>query len=231
MAVVNHETKEVTFKIVYCGTPVGGKTTNLSYIHSRIEADQRGDLVSLATSTDRTLFFDFLPINTVVINGYATRFMLYTIPGQVCYNATRQLVLKGVDGIVFVSDSSSERMEENLASLQTLRKNLTSNGLSLDQLPLVFQYNKRDLPDAAPVAYLEYLMNNTEPRRLSFEAAANTGYNVFATLNAVAEQVLQKFHQATAPQAPANNLSTSDRPSSSSPSSGPRHPESAALTS
>lgn len=230
MAVVNHETKEVTFKIVYCGTPVGGKTTNLSYIHSRIEADQRGDLVSLATSTDRTLFFDFLPINTVVINGYATRFMLYTIPGQVCYNATRQLVLKGVDGIVFVSDSSSERMEENLASLQTLRKNLTFNGLSLDQLPLVFQYNKRDLPDAAPVAYLEYLMNNTEPRRLSFEAAANTGYNVFATLNAVAEQVLQKFHQATAPQAPAT-LSTSDRPTSSSPSSGPRHPESAALTS
>ena len=228
MAVVNHETKEVTFKIVYCGTPVGGKTTNLSYIHSRIEADQRGDLVSLATSTDRTLFFDFLPINTVVINGYATRFMLYTIPGQVCYNATRQLVLKGVDGIVFVSDSSSERMEENLTSLQTLRKNLSFNGLSIDQLPLVFQYNKRDLPDAAPVAYLEYLMNNTEPRRLSFEAAANTGYNVFATLNAVAEQVLQKFHQATQP---ATTQHSNDRPSATPHAAGPRHQAPSALNS
>ena len=194
MAVLNHETKEVTFKIVYCGTPVGGKTTNLSYIHNRIESDQRGDLVSLATSTDRTLFFDFLPINTVVINGYATRFMLYTIPGQVCYNATRQLVLKGVDGIVYVSDSAAERMAENLAGLQTLRKNLADNGLSLDQIPLVFQYNKRDLPTAAPVAYLEFLLNNGNPKRLSFEASAQTGYNVFATLNAVAEQVLHKFH-------------------------------------
>jgi mutual gliding-motility protein MglA len=211
MAVVNHETKEVTFKIVYCGTPVGGKTTNLSYIHSRIESDQRGDLVSLATSTDRTLFFDFLPINTVVINGYATRFMLYTIPGQVCYNATRQLVLKGVDGIVFVADSAAERMEENIASLQTLRKNLQANGLALEELPLVFQYNKRDLPEAVPVAYLEYLLNNTMPRRVHFEAAASTGYNVFATLNAVAEQILQKFHFVTQPNASRGHVPAADR--------------------
>lgn len=217
MAVVNHETKEVTFKIVYCGTPVGGKTTNLSYIHSRIESDQRGDLVSLATSTDRTLFFDFLPINTVVINGYSTRFMLYTIPGQVCYNATRQLVLKGVDGIVYVSDSAAERMAENLAGLQTLRKNLADNGLSLDQIPLVFQYNKRDLPNAAPVSYLEFLLNNGASRRLSFEACAQTGYNVFATLNAVAEQVLQKFHQASQAPAQPHSRHTSSRRSGDSP--------------
>ena len=217
MAVVNHETKEVTFKIVYCGTPVGGKTTNLSYIHSRIENDQRGDLVSLATSTDRTLFFDFLPINTVVINGYATRFMLYTIPGQVCYNATRQLVLKGVDGIVFVTDSAAERMAENLAGLQTLRKNIADNGLSMDQLPMVFQYNKRDLPNAVPVDYLEYLLNNTSPRRLSFEAAANTGYNVFATLNAVAEQILQKFHQATQPNSTAHPRTAGSRTTGEAP--------------
>lgn len=217
MAVVNHETKEVTFKIVYCGTPVGGKTTNLSYIHSRIESDQRGDLVSLATSTDRTLFFDFLPINTVVINGYSTRFMLYTIPGQVCYNATRQLVLKGVDGIVYVSDSAAERMAENLAGLQTLRKNLADNGLSLDQIPLVFQYNKRDLPNAAPVAYLEFLLNNGAPRRISFEASARTGYNVFATLNAVAEQVLQKFHHASQAPAEPHSRHTPSRRSGDTP--------------
>ncbi len=226
MAVVNHETKEVTFKIVYCGTPVGGKTTNLQYIHSRIEADQRGDLVSLATSTDRTLFFDFLPINTVVINGYATKFMLYTIPGQVCYNATRQLVLKGVDGIVFVSDSAAERMSENLESLQTLQRNLANNGIVMETLPLVLQYNKRDLADAVPVTYLEYLLNNTAPRRLSFEAAANTGYNVFATLNAVAEQVLQKFHVAT--QAPAAGV---QRENSVPQTTGARHSDSAALSS
>jgi mutual gliding-motility protein MglA len=234
MAVVNHETKEVTFKIVYCGTPVGGKTTNLQYIHSRIEADQRGDLVSLATSTDRTLFFDFLPINTVVINGYATKFMLYTIPGQVCYNATRQLVLKGVDGIVFVSDSAAERMAENLESLQTLHRNLANNGIVVETLPLVLQYNKRDLADAVPVTYLDYLLNNSQPRRLSFEAAANTGYNVFATLNAVAELVLQRFHAATqgAPAAAANQANPGGpRENAPPPSAGARHSDPAALSS
>jgi signal recognition particle receptor subunit beta len=234
MAVVNHETKEVTFKIVYCGTPVGGKTTNLQYIHSRIEADQRGDLVSLATSTDRTLFFDFLPINTVVINGYSTKFMLYTIPGQVCYNATRQLVLKGVDGVVFVSDSAPERMEENLQSLQTLRRNLTNNGITVEALPMVFQYNKRDLPEAVPVTYLEYLLNNSAPRRVSFEAAANTGYNVFATLNAVAEQILQKFHLATQPAptpAAPPQVNEGHRENSPSTTTGARHSDPAALSS
>jgi len=214
MAVVNHETKEVAFKIVYCGTPMGGKTTNLSYIHSRIDRTQRGDLVSLATSTDRTLFFDFLPIHTVVINGYSTRFMLYTVPGQVCYNATRQLVLKGVDGIVFVADSVLDRMEENVSAWRALQKNLADNGVSLDQLPLVYQYNKRDLENIAPVPYLEYLLNNGSQRRPHFEAAASSGHNVFATLNALAEEILQRFHRATArrPQAASNGRGTTPAP-------------------
>jgi signal recognition particle receptor subunit beta len=197
MAVINHATNEVTFKIVYCGTPMGGKTTNLQYIHSRIDGGQRGDLVSLATSTDRTLYFDFLPINTVVINGYKTKFMLYTVPGQVCYNATRQLVLKGVDGIVFVADSQPETMEINVQSLRTLVKNLQDNGTPWENLPVVFQYNKRDLPNATPVAYLEYLLNNGVTKRPWFEASASSGWQVFATLNAVADQILGRFHKAT----------------------------------
>ncbi|MES2708381.1 MAG: GTPase domain-containing protein [Verrucomicrobiota bacterium] len=197
MAVINHDTREVSFKLVYCGTPLGGKTTNLNHIHSRIRREQRGDMVTLATSGDRTLFFDFLPVRTMVINGYRTKFMLYTVPGQVRFNVTRQMVLRGVDGIVFVADSHLDRMEENLAALHGLRRNLEENGLSLDTLPAVLQLNKRDLPATAPVNYLEYLLNNG-PRRLPvFEAAATSGYNVFATLNALAQGVLRLFHQAS----------------------------------
>lgn len=198
MAVINHDTREVSFKLVYCGTPMGGKTTNLSYIHSRIGADQRGDLVALATANDRTLFFDFLPVHTMVINGYKTKFMLYTVPGQVCYNATRQMVLRGVDGIVFVADSQLDRMEENLTAWHGMQRNLEDNGTPFDELPAVLQFNKRDVPDPAPVPYLEYVLNSG-PRRLPvFEAAAATGYNVFATLNALAQDVLQRFHHGTA---------------------------------
>ncbi len=198
MAVINHDTREVSFKLVYCGTPMGGKTTNLSYIHSRIGADQRGDLVALATANDRTLFFDFLPVHTMVINGYKTKFMLYTVPGQVCYNATRQMVLRGVDGIVFVADSHLDRMEENLTAWHGMIRNLADNGIPFDQLPAILQFNKRDLPDPAPVAYMEFLINSG-PRRLPVvEAAAATGYNVFATLNALAQDVLHLFHHGTA---------------------------------
>ncbi len=224
MAVVNHETREVAFKIVYCGTPMGGKTTNLNYIHGRIDRSQRGDLVSLATSTDRTLFFDFLPIHTVVINGYATRFMLYTVPGQVCYNATRQLVLKGVDGIVFVADSLLDRMEDNVSAWQSLQKNLADNGVAIEQLPLVFQYNKRDLEHVAPVPYLEYLLNNGAPRRRHFETAASTGHNVFATLNSLAEEILQRFHRATArrPQSAPASRTAGAGAESGAPSAPPR---------
>ena len=206
MAVVDPEAGEVSFKLVYCGTPMGGKTTNLSWIHSRIDGSQRGDLVSLATSTDRTLFFDFLPVHTTVINGYRTRFLLYTVPGQVCYNATRQMVLKGVDGIVFVADSTLDRMQENLVAWHAMHRNLEENGTPATGLPLVLQYNKRDLPDAAPVAYMDYLLNTQAPRRQAFEAAAASGAGVFATLNALAQQVLQRFHHATAPRRPESTM-------------------------
>lgn len=197
MAVINHDTREVSFKLVYCGTPMGGKTTNLSYIHSHIGRDQRGDLVALATANDRTLFFDFLPVHTMVINGYKTKFMLYTVPGQVCYNATRQMVLRGADGIVFVADSQLDRMEENLTAWGGMLRNLGDNGLPFEELPAILQFNKRDLPGSAPVAYMEYLLNSG-PRRLPvFEAAATTGANVFATLNALAQDVLHRFHHGT----------------------------------
>lgn len=202
MAVINHETREVTFKLVYCGTPMGGKTTNLNYIHSRLGADQRGDLVALATSNDRTLFFDFLPVNTTVINGCRTKFMLYTVPGQVCYNATRQMVLRGTDGIVFVADSQLDRMEENLTAWHNMQRNLADNGTAFETLPAVLQCNKRDLAGPAPLPYMEYLLN-AGPRRLPiFEAAATTGHNVFATLNALAQEVLQRFHHGAAAPAP-----------------------------
>jgi signal recognition particle receptor subunit beta len=202
MAIVNHETREVTFKIVYAGTPIGGKTTNLAYIHSRIDAGQRGDMVSLATSTDRTLFFDFVPINAVMINGYRTKFLLYTVPGQVQYNATRQLVLRGADGIVFVADSQFDRLDENIESARTLMKNLHQNRMTLEALPLVLQYNKRDLPTAAPVAYLDYVMNSGPTPFPAFESIASQGVNVFATLNAVSQLVLQRFHAMTRPAPP-----------------------------
>ena len=216
MAVVNHDTREVSFKLVYCGTPMGGKTSNLQYIHSRIDGSQRGDLVSLATTSDRTLFFDFLPIQTVVINGYRTRFMLYTVPGQAHYQATRQMVLKGVDGIIFVADSQLERMETNLTAWRGMERNLEDNQTPLSTLPVVLQYNKRDLPGIAPVQYLEYLLNNGPRRFPSFEASASAGTNVFATLNALAQEILQRFHRAGAPGSPAqkteNTGRTTERP-------------------
>jgi GTPase SAR1 family protein len=203
MAVINHDTREVSFKLVYCGTPMGGKTTNLSYIHSRIGADQRGDLVALATANDRTLFFDFLPVHTMVINGYKTKFLLYTVPGQVCYNATRQMVLRGADGVVFVADSQLDRMGENLTAWQGMQRNLADNGTDFASLPAILQFNKRDLPNPAPVSYMEYLLN-AGPRRLPvFEAAATAGHQVFATLNALAQEVLQRFHHGSSRSAPA----------------------------
>ncbi len=202
MAIVNHETKEVTFKIVYCGTPLGGKTTNLSYIHSKVGQDHRGDLISLATSSDRTLFFDFLPINTTIINGFHTRFQLYTVPGQVYYNATRQLVLRGVDGLVFVADSSAPRMEENTASFRSMCQNVMDNGSEPSRIPLVLQYNKRDLPDAVPLDYLNYLLNGGG-HHAAFESVAQAGQNVFATLNSVTQQVLSRFHQVTGTPEPS----------------------------
>src|SRR6201986_4721187 len=151
MPIINYASKEIQFKIVYYGPALGGKTTNLAYIHSRIAPAHRGDLVSLATAADRTLFFDFLPLTALTLQGFKTKFQLYTVPGQVIYNATRQLVLRNVDGVVFVAASHWDRMEENVASFRNLDQNLHKQGLSIDALPYVLQFNKRDLQDVAPI--------------------------------------------------------------------------------
>src|SRR5215510_9976277 len=193
MSIINYASREIQFKIVYYGPALCGKTTNLAYIHERISPANRGDLVSLATSADRTLFFDFLPLNAVVIKGFVTKFQLYTVPGQVIYNATRQLVLRSVDGLVFVADSQWEKMEENVESWKNLCDNLSLQNQSIDDVPCVLEYNKRDLPNIAPVNYMEYVMNNRKKRLQSFEVISSTGQNVFAALNAVSQILLHKF--------------------------------------
>lgn len=193
MSIINYASKEIQFKIVYYGPALCGKTTNLAYIHSRINPDNRGDLVSLATAADRTLFFDFLPLNAVVIKGFRTKFQLYTVPGQVIYNATRQLVLRSVDGIVYVADSQWDKMAENIESFENLEENLRRQNIALGEIPYVLQYNKRDLPNVAPTTYLEFLLNNRKKRVQSFEVVSSTGQNVFAALNAVSQLLLHKF--------------------------------------
>ncbi|MBV8141115.1 MAG: gliding-motility protein MglA [Verrucomicrobia bacterium] len=193
MPIIHHASKEIQFKIVYYGPALGGKTTNLVYIHSRIAPTYRGDLVSLATAADRTLFFDFLPLNALTLLGFKTKFQLYTVPGQVIYNSTRQLVLRNVDGIVFVADSQWDKMEENVVSFRNLEENLQKQNLPVEQVPIVLQFNKRDLPNVAPTNYLEYLLNNRQKRVQSFESVANTGINVFSTLDAVTQRLLHNF--------------------------------------
>jgi mutual gliding-motility protein MglA len=198
MPIINYASKEIQFKIVYYGPALGGKTTNLAYIHSRIAPAHRGDLVSLATAADRTLFFDFLPLTALTLQGFKTKFQLYTVPGQVIYNSTRQLVLRSVDGVVFVADSQWEKMEENVTSFRNLEHNLQKQNLPLEQVPFVLQFNKRDIPSVAPINYLEYLLNNRKRRVQSFESVAVTGVNVFSTLDAVTQLLLHKFKKENA---------------------------------
>jgi len=193
MSIINYVNKEIQFKIVYYGPALCGKTTNLTYIHSQVAEAHKGELVSLATAADRTLFFDFLPLNAVVVKGFKTKFQLYTVPGQVIYNATRQLVLRSVDGVVFVADSQWDKMEENIESFKNLEENLVRQGTSLDQIPYVVQYNKRDLGSPAPVHYLDFVLNNRKVRVPSFVGIATSGQGVFATLNAISRLLLQKF--------------------------------------
>jgi mutual gliding-motility protein MglA len=195
MPIINYASKEIQFKIVYYGPALGGKTTNLQYIHSRISPSYRGDLISLATAADRTLFFDFLPVNAVVLQGFKTKFQLYTVPGQVIYNTTRQLVLRSVDGVVFVADSQWDKMQENVESFRNLEENLGRQHLKLDELPYALQYNKRDLAEVAPINYLEFLLNNRKRRVRYFEAVATTGLNVFAALDVVTQLLLHKFNR------------------------------------
>ena len=191
MSLVNHSTKEITAKIVYYGPGRCGKTTNLQYVFSRLPEERRGKIVSLATEKDRTLFFDFLPLDVGPISGFQTRFQLYTVPGQVYYNATRRLVLQGADGVVFVADSQKSLMDENRESLDNLRDNLSSWGMTLEELPLVFQYNKRDLPDIALPSEIARLLEVGS--RPAFEGVAVQGRGVLDTLRAIGFMVMQRL--------------------------------------
>lgn len=188
MSFINYSSREINCKIVYYGPGLCGKTTNLQFIYRKTNPEQKGKLISLATETERTLFFDFLPLALGDIKGFKIRFHLYTVPGQVFYAASRKLILKGVDGVVFVADSQIERTESNIESLEDLKINLAEQGYDLDKLPFAIQYNKRDLPNIVPITDLEKLLNYRNVP--SFEAVAVTGKGVFETLKAVAKQVL-----------------------------------------
>ncbi|TYB33596.1 MAG: gliding-motility protein MglA, partial [Flexistipes sinusarabici] len=190
MPFINYSTKELNCKIVYYGPGLCGKTTNLQYIYNKTDEKSKGKMISLATETERTLFFDFMPLKLGEIKGFKVRFHLYTVPGQVFYNASRKLILKGADGIVFVADSQVERMDANLDSFDNLRDNLQEYGYNLDRIPLVLQYNKRDLPDIIPVSELEKALNYRNIK--SYEAVAVQGKGVFDTLKGVAKDVIKK---------------------------------------
>ena len=191
MSFINYMAREINCKIVYYGPGLCGKTTNLQYIYKRTNPEAKGKMISLATETERTLFFDFLPLSLGEIRGFKTRFHLYTVPGQVFYDASRKLILKGVDGVIFVADSQLERLEANQESLDNLRTNLAEHGYSLEKMPYVVQYNKRDLPNALPLEELRQMLNPTGV--LDFEASARTGQGVFETLKAVSKLVLTEL--------------------------------------
>ncbi|MGE0556359.1 MAG: ATP/GTP-binding protein [Gemmatimonadales bacterium] len=221
MSLINYASREINCKLVYYGPGLGGKTTNLEYIYEKVAPAAKGKMISLATETERTLFFDFLPVDLGTIRGFKTRFHLYTVPGQVYYNASRKLILKGVDGVVFVADSQIERMEANVESMQNLYDNLLQHGYDLTRIPFAVQYNKRDLPNAAPIDELQENLNPGWPveeaarqkavadpdrpgqylveqvdgtwieRAPYFEAVATTGDGVFDTLRAISKLVLK----------------------------------------
>ena len=223
MSMINYASREINCKLVYYGPGLGGKTTNLEFVFNKVAPNSRGKLISLATETERTLFFDFLPVDLGTIRGFKTRFHLYTVPGQVYYNASRKLILKGVDGVVFVADSQIERMEANIEAMQNLYDNMAQHGYNLTTIPFVIQYNKRDLPNAATLRELQSALNpgwgvedvarqRTTPdpyhegenlveqvdgmwmeRSPYFEACAMSGEGVFDTLKAVSKLVLKSL--------------------------------------
>jgi len=192
---INYSSREINCKIVYYGPGLCGKTTNLQYIYNKTSPQAKGKMISLATETERTLFFDFLPLSLGEIRGFKTRFHLYTVPGQVFYNASRKLILKGVDGVVFVADSQVERMEANQESIENLRENLKEQAYDIEKIPLVMQWNKRDLPNAAPPDELSRLLNYLG--RPEFEATATRGVGVFDTLKETAKLVLQELKKGS----------------------------------
>jgi hypothetical protein len=218
MVQINFAQKQVTAKIVYYGPGMSGKTTNLEVIHQRAPAPNRGELTSISTDGDRTLFFDFMPLDLGTVAGMRTCFQIYTVPGQVYYNSTRKLVLQGVDGVVFIADSSASSVQENLESLRNLEENLNEYGKSLATLPHVIQYNKRDLPDALPIEQLNQMLNpHGAP---AFEAIASTGQGVFPTLKGLAARVLESIH-TTAPQSARPNAPAPARPAAPLPQATP----------
>ena len=196
MAFINYSAREINCKLVYYGPGLCGKTTNLKYIYEKTAADAKGKMISLATETERTLFFDFLPLALGEIRGFKTRFHLYTVPGQVFYDASRKLILKGVDGVVFVADSQQERFEANIESLENLKDNLREQGFDINKLPWVLQYNKRDLPNAVPLEELREALN-PDGKIQEFEAEAANGKGVFETLKALAKLVLAELKKGS----------------------------------
>jgi mutual gliding-motility protein MglA len=221
MSMINYASREINCKLVYYGPGLGGKTTNLEFVYNKVAPTARGKMISLATETERTLFFDFLPVDLGTIRGFKVKFHLYTVPGQVYYNASRKLILKGVDGVVFVADSQIERMDANIEAMQNLYENMSQHGYDLTRIPFAVQYNKRDLPNAAPVAELQAALNPGWPleevmrqratpdpdheaeflvwqqdgqwleRAPYFEAVAVTGEGVFDTLKAISKSVVK----------------------------------------
>jgi signal recognition particle receptor subunit beta len=196
MSTINFSAREINFKIVYYGPGLSGKTTNLKQIYANVPGESKGDMVSLATEDERTLFFDFLPLDLGSVNGFKTRFHLYTVPGQVFYNSSRKLILRGVDGIVFVADSAPNRLRANAESLRSLRENLEEYNLSVADVPLTIQINKRDMPGALPVEMIRQVLDpsGTVP---VFEAVAQEFKGVFEPLRAVSKLVLEKLAQKT----------------------------------
>jgi len=188
MTFINYAAKEINCKIVYYGPGLGGKTTNLQHIYTKTAPERKGKMISLATETDRTLFFDFLPLDLGSIRGFTTRFHLYTVPGQVFYDASRKLILKGVDGVIFVADSQPERMEANIESIRNLESNLSDYGLKLTDMPYALQFNKRDIPNVMASDEMYRMLNYK--REPTFEAVATTGRGVFETLKSVAKTIL-----------------------------------------
>ncbi len=197
MSFINYATKEVNCKVIYFGAGLSGKTTNIQYIFEQTQQNQRGKLVTLSTENERTLFFDFLPLSVGELKGYKTRFHLYTIPGQTFYEISRQFILKGVDGIVFVADSQSERMDSNIEAFEGLEKSLDQQGYPLGKIPLVFQYNKRDLPGIVSIDELETVFNPTH--RPYFEAVASQGLGVMETLQSISQSIIRELKGGEAP--------------------------------
>ncbi len=206
MSFINFSRREITFKIVYYGPALCGKTTNVEKIHESVSLGYRGELTMLSTQQDRTLYFDFLPLKSEIIKGYVSKFQIYTVPGQVIYNATRKLVLRSVDGIVFVADSQWDKMQENAESFKNLEENLADQKDSIDDIPYILQYNKRDIDNIAPVHYMDFMLNQRSHGVPSIESVAYTGAGVLEALNLISKMVLMKFIEQNNMQAQTDDV-------------------------